>query len=127
MTADVHRRVRQRAEARCEYCDLPQRHSLLSFHVEHIIPRQHGGETTMENLALACPHCNLCKGPNLTGIDPDTGEISPLFHPRRDVWKANSRRARDRIAGRTAVGRATVAVLDMNSEDQLRLRSAPVA
>ena len=31
-------------------------------------------------------HCNLYKGSNLTGIDPETGEIVSLFHPRRDVW-----------------------------------------
>ncbi|HSS19497.1 MAG TPA: hypothetical protein VLL54_05435 [Pyrinomonadaceae bacterium] len=39
-----------------------------------------------DNLALACIDCNLHKGPNLTGIDPNTGVITPLFHPRRDAW-----------------------------------------
>jgi len=35
--------VRQRAGQRCEYCRLPQQHSALRFHIEHIVARQHGG------------------------------------------------------------------------------------
>ena len=45
-----------------------------------------GGLTQLDNLALACWHCNLKKGPNLTGIDPETGQIAALFHPRKDKW-----------------------------------------
>jgi len=51
-----------------------------------VVPRQHGGTDDPGNLALACHRCNLRKGPNLTGIDPITGEIVPLFDPRRDRW-----------------------------------------
>lgn len=57
--------------------------------MEHIIARQHGGQTILDNLAWACHRCNRRKGPNLTGIDPSTHEIAPLFHPRRDVWSAS--------------------------------------
>jgi hypothetical protein len=32
-----------------------------------------------------CVFCNLHKGPNLTGIDPETNEIARLFNPREDV------------------------------------------
>ena len=68
--------VRERAGFRCEYCQLHQDDSPLAvLHVEHIVPRKHGGSDDIENLALACIDCNLHKGPNLTGIDPDTGEI----------------------------------------------------
>lgn len=45
----------------------------LGFHVDHIIPRQHGGLTQLDNLALACLHCNRHKGPNLAGLDPLDG------------------------------------------------------
>ena len=97
---------------------------MLPFHIEHIVPRQHGGVTSGDNLALACPHCNLHKGPNLTGIDPDSGEVCRLFHPRRDVWTGHFRDQGARLAGRTAIGRTTAWVLDVNAENQLRLRTA---
>jgi hypothetical protein len=74
--------VRQRAGNRCEYCGLPQDASALRFHIEHIIARQHGGNDDTMNLALACPECNYQKGTNLSGIDPDTGKTTLLFHPR---------------------------------------------
>ena len=35
--------VRRHGRARCEYCHLPEEFSELRFHIEHIIPRQHGG------------------------------------------------------------------------------------
>jgi len=38
--------------------------SLITFHIEYIIPRQHGGDDQLDNLALSCPWCNRAKGPN---------------------------------------------------------------
>jgi len=77
--------VRERAKNRCEYCLLPESVSPVSFHVEHIRARQHGGDDQLDNLALACDRCNLYKGPNLTGIDPECNEVVPLFHPREQA------------------------------------------
>ena len=37
--------VRQRAGNRCEYCLLRQEHSDLTHHLEHIVPKQHGGSS----------------------------------------------------------------------------------
>ncbi|SPF47652.1 hypothetical protein SBA4_3740007 [Candidatus Sulfopaludibacter sp. SbA4] len=71
---------------RCEYCLLHQEYSHRAHHIEHIVAKQHGGSDDIGNLALACHRCNLCKGPNLTGLDPESGRIVPLFHPRRDRW-----------------------------------------
>jgi 5-methylcytosine-specific restriction endonuclease McrA len=65
--------VRRRADNRCEYCLLPQTHSALTHHVEHVVAKQHGGSDEPDNLALACKRCNLRKGPNLTGIDLASG------------------------------------------------------
>jgi 5-methylcytosine-specific restriction endonuclease McrA len=79
--------VQRRAVYRCEYCGVPQAAFRRPFHLEHIIARQHGGGTVPENLALACWQCNLKKGPNLTGIDPETGRVTRLFHPRKDNWQ----------------------------------------
>jgi 5-methylcytosine-specific restriction endonuclease McrA len=86
MDAKARSSVRERAAHKCEYCGLPQHLvPLVPFHIEHIISKQHGGTDAPENLALACYHCNLHKGPNLSGIDPETGQIAALFNPRRDV------------------------------------------
>ena len=112
--------VRQRAGERCEYCRLPQRASALRFHVEHIIARQHGGGNDLENLALACPECNYQKGTNLSGMDPDTGKVTPLFHPRRDAWPEHFARDAARITGRTPAGRTTVWLLEMNTGARVR-------
>jgi len=127
MDAETRRLVRERAETRCEYCQLPQRYSQLLHHIEHIVAKQHGGTDETDNLALACHRCNLHKGPNLTGIDPSTGEIAPLFHPRRDRWADNFRFQGPHIKGLTACGRATVQVLGMNDARRLELRQELLA
>lgn len=116
--------MRERAANRCEYCQLHQDDSpLASLHVEHIHPKFHGGTDDSENLALACIDCNLHKGTNLTGIDPETNQVTELFHPRRHRWEDHFEWHGIHIVGRTAIGRTTVGVLRMNSDDQLALRS----
>jgi 5-methylcytosine-specific restriction endonuclease McrA len=115
-------RVRLRAGCRCEYCRLPEEASSLRFHIEHIIARQHGGGDALDNLALACPECNYQKGPNLTGRDPDTGEVVRLFHPRQDQWEDHFTFAGACILGKTPIGRTTVWLLEMNTPERTRWR-----
>jgi hypothetical protein len=95
----------------------------LKHHIEHIVAKQHGGPDDVDNPALACHRCNLRKGPNLTGIDSVSGEMVPLFHPRRDQWIEHFAFRGVRIQGLTPVGRATVHVLGMNDTRRLELRS----
>lgn len=115
--------VRQRARTHCEYCGLPQAaEPFFTFHIEHIVARQHGGTDDPENLALACYHCNCRKGTNLTAIDPQSGEVVPLFHPRQHDRAEHFTHAGDAVEGRTAIGRATVSLLRMNAPDRRRLR-----
>ena len=117
--------VQERAGHRCEYCQLHQEDSPLAvMHVEHIIPRIHGGTDDLDNLALACIDCNLHKGPNLVGIDPETERVTDLFHPRRHRWEDHFEWRGIYLVGKPAIGRTTVRVLNMNSEDQLALRSS---
>src|SRR5208282_2394935 len=94
----------------------------VPFHVDHIIARQHGGSTVLENLALACLHCNRHKGPNIAGTDPKTGELVRLFHPRMDEWNGHFEWTGATLAGRTAIGRVTIHVLAINGPDFLALR-----
>jgi 5-methylcytosine-specific restriction endonuclease McrA len=118
-------RVRERAGHRCEYCKLHQDDSpLAALRVEHIIPKSHGGTDDLDNLALACIDCNLHKGPNLTGIDPDTNRVAELFDPRRHRWEDHFEWHGIYVVGKTAIGGAPLRVLNVNSEDQLALRSS---
>jgi hypothetical protein len=122
MDAALREAVRKRASGRCEYCHLPQEFSELHFHVEHIIARQHGGMDESENLAQACPECNLAKGPNLTAIDPETGAVVRLFHPRRDKWSEHFALEGNRVIGKSDIGRATTRLLRMNLPERVRIR-----
>jgi len=114
--------VRTRARNCCEYCLLPQDGCSLTHHIEHVVPRQHGGTGDPGNPALACHRCNFRKGPNLTGIDPITGEIVPLYDPRRDRWLDHFRFRGPVIEGATAVGRTTIKVLSMNDTRRIERR-----
>jgi 5-methylcytosine-specific restriction endonuclease McrA len=122
MDARLRQWVRERAGGRCEYCGLPEEREPLPFHVEHIVARQHGGRDAEANLALACHHCNLHKGPNLAGLDPQTGELTRLFHPRLDDWNERFTRRAGEITGSSPVGRTTIALLRMNEDGRVQLR-----
>lgn len=121
--------VWRRAQDRCEYCRLPQHAIEARFHVEHILAQQHlpPNVDAPENLALACHHCNLHKGTNLTSIDPLSGLVVPLFHPRRDEWNEHFAIIGARIVGLTPSGRATVQLLQFNSSRRMELREALIA
>ncbi len=94
------------------------------FHIEHIVAKQHRGQTIEENLALACMSCNLHKGTNLFGLDPDTNLPVRLFDPRKDAWQAHFIRAGARILGITEIGRTTAWLLQFNSDLNLLQRQA---
>jgi hypothetical protein len=126
MAISLEDRVRQRANGRCEYCQLPQAASPLGFQIDHVIARQHGGTWTFGNLALSCPHCNAHKGPNIGSRDP-TGRVKgliPLFNPRRHRWSRHFLWEGPTLRGLTAIGRATIQVLDMNDSEEVALREA---
>ncbi len=128
MDIATRRSVRQRAQDRCEYCRLPQSaQPFVTFHVEHIIARKHGGSDDLDNLCVACERCNAFKGPNLSGVDPDTGNIERLFDPRRQGWQEHFRLLGPLIVGMTAVGRTTVEVLKMNEGQRFQLRADLIA
>lgn len=116
--------VWNRAGQRCEYCHLAQVHSTLQFEIDHIIARKHGGQAIPSNLALLCFYCNSYKGPNIAGLDSGTGAITKLFHPRRHKWTRHSRWDGPVLAGRTAIGRTTIVVLEINDPQAIAARSA---
>jgi hypothetical protein len=95
-----------------------------TFHIEHIIPRSKGGQTDLTNLTLACPSCNLHKADRLVAVDPVTRASVTLFHPLQQVWSDHFQFGGYEIQGRTPVGRATVAALDLNHPRRQRIRAA---
>jgi 5-methylcytosine-specific restriction endonuclease McrA len=126
MKAGIRRLVRRRAGDRCEYCRIHQNDDpVLSFHVEHIIAKQHAGSDHPSNLAWSCHKCNRAKGPNLAGRIKD--DIVPLFHPRRQRWKRHFRWLGPRIVGKTKTGKATMLVLDLNAPERIVVRKALIA
>jgi 5-methylcytosine-specific restriction endonuclease McrA len=54
--------------------------------VDHVIAEEHGGQTTLDNLALSCTVCNRRKGSDIGSLDPDSGTLIPLFNPRTQQW-----------------------------------------
>lgn len=114
MNQALRAQVVSRASGCCEYCRVPQELDPIRFEIDHIIARKHRGPTTSNNLALACFTCNNFKGPNISGVDPISGRVVPLFHPREDEWNDHFKWVSELLVGTTPHGRATVEVLEIN-------------
>ncbi|HWB20123.1 MAG TPA: HNH endonuclease signature motif containing protein [Phycisphaerales bacterium] len=91
MDKALEQEVRIRSQGRCEYCHFPEAMSELRHVIDHIIARQHRGQTVSANLCVCCGRCNRYKGPNISGIDPQTGSLVRLFNPRSDEWSDHFR------------------------------------
>jgi hypothetical protein len=115
----LRREVYERAAGRCEYCRIHEDDSYMPHEVDHIYAEKHGGETTESNLCLACTICNRRKGSDLASLDPETGEITPLFHPREDSWETHFRLSEGVIEPLTAQGRVTIRLLNMNTRERI--------
>lgn len=123
MDARLKQTVRRRAGLRCEYCHLPEAIAELPFQFDHVIAEQHGGVATEDNLAFACVRCNRYKGPNLSGIDPESRKLTRLFNPRIDAWSKHFAWKGASLSARTAIGRTTIAVLQINHPEALNQRA----
>ena len=124
--AELARRIRETAANRCGYCLSPQHLVMARLEIEHIIPVARGGTDDEANLWLACPLCNNHKSDKTAAVDPETGEMTPLFNPRAQQWSEHFRWSSDgiRIIGLTPVGRATVIALHLSDDpDALEVRS----
>ncbi len=113
-----------RAQRRCEYCQCPMDYSSQSFVCEHITPIAKGGETSLENLALACGGCNSFKYTKQEAIDPNSSENALLYHPRQEIWLEHFSWSTDglEIIGITPTGRATVKALSLNRPGVTNIR-----
>lgn len=124
VSAALRRRVWSRAGGCCEYSGVIGEVVLVPLEVDHVIARKHGGRTVAENLALCCPLCNRWKGTDLASVDPDTGDIVPLYNPRTQRWAQHFQLVRGEIVPLTPSGRATTQLLRLNLNDRVAERRA---
>lgn len=93
-----------RAGHRCEYCLIYEQDAGFPHQVDHIVSRKHSGSSTADNLALACIICNRYKGSDVASINPGSGQVVRLFHPRHDQWADHFRIQAEVIEALTEVG-----------------------
>jgi hypothetical protein len=124
MRQALEQAVRRTAADRCEYCFIPEMALQLKHVLDHIVARQHGGKSELDNLALCCGRCNQSKGPNIAGNDPNTGKLTRLFNPRADTWSQHFRYENGILVGLTDVGRTTVNVLAINRPLRVAVRQS---
>jgi hypothetical protein len=127
VSGSLRRLIAQRANYRCEYCLLPETAALHRHEPDHIIPRQHNGETHENNLAFACVRCNHDKGPNVGSFDPFTGLLVPLFNPRKHLWSAYFTWDNATIRPLTPEGRVTITILHLNDPERVAERQQLMA
>jgi len=122
----MQEQVRQRANFLCEYCHASERWQYVQFTVDHFMPITLGGADDIDNLALACFHCNRRKSNHLTAVDPLSARETALFNPRRDRWQDHFIWSVDGLMmlGLTPTGRATVEALLLNRDRIMNIRAA---
>jgi 5-methylcytosine-specific restriction endonuclease McrA len=62
----IRQLVSQRAAGCCEYCLIHQDFSMYSHEIDHIVATKYGGQSTEDNLVIACLPCNRHKGSDFT-------------------------------------------------------------
>jgi hypothetical protein len=122
-------RITAQARHRCGYCLTQEAMVGMPMEIDHIIPEVFGGPTSEENLWLACSPCNDIKGSRIAALDRDSGEVVPLFNPRKQTWSEHFAWSDEGelIIGRTPVGRATIEALNLNRSTLVRARQAWVS
>jgi len=128
LSTDLREQVRQRANYLCEYCHTSERWQYVRFTLDHIVPALEGGGEDLENLALACFHCNRRKSNNQTANDPETSTVVSLFNPRLHRWSEHFTWSGDGlyVMPLTATGRATLVLLSLTANALWKFRRADV-
>ncbi|MEM9888944.1 MAG: HNH endonuclease [Bacteroidota bacterium] len=119
ISKEIRVKVSEKANFRCEYCKVHEEDSFLPFQIEHIVSLKHGGGSELENLALACPHCNQNKGTDLTTFLESYQDIVPLYHPRLQVWFDRFQVEEGEIIAQTRIAAATIKLLKLNEAERL--------
>ena len=116
--------ITARAGGRCEYCQMHQSLQGATFHIEHVVPRVKGGQSNSNNLALACPSCNLHKADRVSSQPSSSITAVAFFNPRSEVWAEHFEWDDYALVGKTEVGQVTIQALDLNHERRIKIRQA---
>lgn len=71
----------ERDKFTCQYCGI--RFENRDLNLDHVIPRDKGGETSWENVVCSCIRCNTRKGNKL----PAQAGMRPINEPRKPRWR----------------------------------------
>ncbi len=126
LSSEIKAQVRENAGYLCEYCHTNEKWQYIQFTIDHVIPLKQGGSDSLDNLALACFHCNRHKSSLQTAVDPETQQPAKLFNPRTQGWSEHFIWSADTLSilGLSQVGRATIALLKLNRERIQAIRGA---
>lgn len=124
LSKNLRHKIARRAKKRCGYCLVSALITGVDLQFEHLWPTSKGGLTVEDNLWLACAECNQRKADRTLVVDPLTKKEVPLFNPRQDGWQDHFQWSADgtEVVGLTAVGRATVAALQLNRPARVSAR-----
>lgn len=73
--------VFERDKNTCQYCG--EVFDRVNLNLDHIMPRDRGGETTWENIVCSCIPCNTRKGNRL----PHEARMHLVRKPKRPKWR----------------------------------------
>jgi len=76
ITGELREAIFARDGRQCRYCGSTQG----PFWIDHVYPESKGGETTLENLVVACRACNANKGRKV-GVWPKTERSVKMEYP----------------------------------------------
>jgi 5-methylcytosine-specific restriction endonuclease McrA len=82
---ELDAKLRREAKNRCGYCLNPQELMPYKLEIEHIFPQSLGGESTEENLWLACRECNAHKAAKIKAIGNLEGKPAKILR-KLIVW-----------------------------------------
>ncbi|MCB0011807.1 MAG: HNH endonuclease [Anaerolineales bacterium] len=123
IAAELRELVARRARGQCEYCLTAESISLGTCAVDQIIAIKHGGESDQDNLAYCCSLCNRYKGTDVASYDALSGELTLLYHPRRQRWLDHCDVNPDgTLLALTAITRVTIRLLQLNRKERLSER-----
>jgi hypothetical protein len=116
---DLRSQVAERADLGCEYWLIHEEEAAFAREGDHIVSRQHGGETVADNL---CMLCNRYKDTNISSMLSDA--ITRLFNPRLERWSDHFALNSAVIQPLTPMGEATAKLLRLNTAERVIERNA---
>jgi len=80
----LRQQVIERARGLCEYCQTSQL-IVIALQIDHILPIALAGQTTLDNLCLACEFCNGYKNDQIQALDPKKQYHATIIQARV-IW-----------------------------------------